>query len=107
MRSDLTEKHFFAEVGMTVSVVMAHYSHFDYVFDLSNMEHMFLETAMGSYEEMINPITVQNFVGVVVSDAEGMYFGIYILCLITLLLLYRPKEKMFYKGENFSCRKEI
>ena len=107
MRKDLVEKHFWAETGMVASVIMAHYSHFDYVFDLQNMKHMFLETFLGSYENLTNPITLQNFVGVVVSDAENLYFGLYILCLVTLLILYRPKEKMLYKSDNFECRKEL
>ena len=48
-----------------------------------------------------------NFVGVVVDEMEGIYFGLYILCLITLLILYRPVSNMEYKDKTFNCRKEL
>ena len=107
MRKDLTDKHFWVESGMVAGVVIGHYHHFDYVFDLGNMKNMFLETLMGSYENMGNPITVANFTGVIVSDMEGIYFGLYILCLVSMLILYRPVSNMEYKNEEFCCRKEL
>lgn len=107
MRKDLKEKHFWAESGMIAGVVIVHYNHFNYVFDLPNMKNMFLEKVMGSYENLTNPITLENFTGVIVSDMEGVYFGLYILCLVTLLILYRPTANMVYKDEEFECRKEL
>ena len=107
MRKDLVEKHFWAESGMVAGVVIGHYNHFNYVFDLQNMKGMFLETVMGSYENLTNPITVANFTGVIVAEMEGIYFGLYILCLITMLILYRPVPDMVYKDKEFCCRKEL
>ena len=107
MRNDLTEKHFWAESGMIAGTIIGHYNHFGYISDFPNMKNMLLEKIMGSYKDMENPITLENFTGVIVDEMEGIYFGLYILCLVTLLILYRPVPKMETKDETFACRKEL
>lgn len=107
MRNDLSEKHFWLETGMVCGTVIGHYSHFGYVFEISNMKNMFLERLIGSHESLSNAISLMNFTDVIVGKYEGIYFGLYILCLGTMLFVYRPVIGMRYKSDEFKCRKEL
>ena len=104
MRKDLREKYFWIETGMSVGIIFAQFAHFDWVFELYNTKNMLLD-ALYKYDSLKNPITLSNLIGVLyIDDFQYLFYGLYILCLITMLLLYRPRKNMEYKGEEFNSR---
>ena len=98
MRKDLGEKYFWIEAGMSVGIILAQFSHFNWVFELYNTKKMPLN-ALYSYESFSNPINLSYLLRVFyINDFQYLFYGLYILCLITMILLYKPKKNMEYKG---------
>ena len=92
------------EMGMSIGIIIAQYSHYNWVFELYNTKKMILD-ALCKYDNFTNPITLQDTVSFLyIDEFEYLFYGLYILCLVTMLLLYRPKKNMEYKGKEFNSR---
>lgn len=104
MRKELREKYFWIEAGMSVGIILAQFSHFEWVFELYNTRNMLLNVLYG-YDDLTNPITIFEFVTLFkITEFEYLFYGLYILCLVTMLILYRPQEKIEYKDNEFPAR---
>ena len=108
MRKDLGEKYFWIETGMVGSILVAQYASVEYLFDLENARYMILDKLLYRYENFTNPLAVGDVMGVLgLWEYKYLLYALYILCLSTMLILYRPKKNMEYKSEEFSSRKVL
>lgn len=108
MRKDLEEKYFWIETGMVVSILVAQYAYVDYVFDIEKAKDMILDRFIYKYDSFTNPVSVGDVMGKLgLWEYKYLLYGLYILCLSTMLILYRPIKNMEYKSEEFNSRKVL
>lgn len=109
MRTDNSKNRFLFETGMVVSVILAQFSHFDYVFELErNTKNMFMDKFIFPYENFTNPLSLSNFNAILPIDAcQDLLFGFYILFLVTLIILYWPKSSVTLQTDEYPCRKVL
>lgn len=107
MRKDMTEKFFWLETGMTVSIMLAQFSHFYWVFEIDNTKNMLLDLIY-RFEKIANPFMVSDIMSDLnIDDYEFLFYGLFILCLAFLIAMLRPKAEVEYKSEAFSSRKIV
>lgn len=104
LRKDICDKKvLWIEAGMSVGIMWAQFLHFPWIFDLNNTNYMLLDVLYRrSYYFFTNPTSLNDVVKIV--GDEGLLYGLYILCLITILVLYRPKKDMECRDEEFNAR---
>lgn len=104
MRNDMTERFFWIETGMTVSIMLAQFSHFYWVFEIDNTKGLLLDMIY-RFERIENPFMVVDVMCALDIDAyEFLFYGLYILCLVFLIVLLRPKKEIIYKNDVFDSR---
>ncbi|MDE7273205.1 MAG: hypothetical protein K2N95_09105 [Lachnospiraceae bacterium] len=107
MRSDMTEKFFWLETGMTVSILLAQFSHFYWVFEIDNTKNLLLDLIY-RFEKIDNPFMVMDIMGdLYIDDYEFLFYGLFILCLAFLLVLLKPKSGVIYKDDEFNSRRVL
>jgi len=106
MRREKAERRFMFEIGMTVCILLAQFSHFDWIFELNNAENMFLDKVVWAYQSMTNPLTLSNFNTILpIEPNEFLLYGMYILCLVAMIIVYRPGKEMEMQADDYPCRK--
>ncbi|MDD2970515.1 MAG: hypothetical protein PHE02_00090 [Lachnospiraceae bacterium] len=111
MKREKADRRFLFELGMTVSIVLVQFSHFDWVFELDNMAGMFVDKVIYSYEKFTNPLTMSNWNTILpIEENEFLIYGMYILCLAAMILAYWPGKDLAEKGmeaqeDSYPCRK--
>ena len=106
MRKEKSERRFMFELGMSICVILAQFSHFDWVFELDNTVDMFMDKVTFPYESFTNPLTMSNFNTILpIETSEPLLFGMYILCLAALVVSYWPREHMDYQTDEYPCRR--
>ena len=96
------------ELGMTVCILLAQFSHFDWVFELDNMVGMFMDKVIYAYQSFTNPLTMSNFNTILpIEENEHLLYGMYILCLGAMIVSYWPQkgEKRELQDDSYPCRK--
>lgn len=107
MRKDMTEKFFWLETGMTVSIMLAQFSHFYWVFELSNTKNMLLDRIY-RFEQIANPFMVADIMcDLNIDDYEFLFYGLFMLCLAFLIIVLRPVAEVEYKSDDFSSKKVL
>lgn len=105
MRKEKSDRRYVIEVGMAVSLILVQFSHFEWVFELENARGMLLDRFIFPYESFTNPLTISNFSTILpIEDFEYFLYGIYILCVLAMIILYWPKKKMEYQTETYPFR---
>lgn len=108
MRKDKADRRLVLEIAGGVSILLAQFSHFDWVFELNNMKGMLLDKLVFPFEKFTNPLTLSNFNTILpIEDFEYLFYGMYILCAAALIILYWPKENMENQEETFPFRKVL
>lgn len=106
MRKEKAERRFMFELGMSVCVILAQFSHFDWVFELDNTVGMFMDSVIFPYEKFSNPLTMSNFNTILpIETNEFLLFGMYILCLSAMIVSYWPREHMDMQEDTYPCRR--
>ncbi|MDE7415203.1 MAG: hypothetical protein K2N44_02640, partial [Lachnospiraceae bacterium] len=104
MRNDMTERFFWLETGMTVSLMLAQFSHFYWVFELYNTKDLILDLVY-RYERIDNPFMVADIMSdLYIDDYEFLFYGLFILCLAYLIVVLRPKRGTAFKSDEFNSR---
>lgn len=107
MRDDMTERFLWLETGMTVSIMLAQFSHFYWVFELDNTKNLLLDLIY-RFDKIGNPFMVTDIMSDLnIDDYEFLFYGLFILCLAYMIYLLRPKNEMLYRSDEFNSRKVL
>ena len=89
---------------MTVSLMLAQFSHFYWVFDLYNTKDLILDLVY-RYERIDNPFMVTDIMSdLYIDEYEFLFYGLFILCLAYLIVVLRPKRGTVIKSDEFNSR---
>lgn len=104
MRNDMTEKFFLLETGMTVSIMLAQFSHFYWVFEIDNTKNLLLDLIY-RFDKIDNSFMVADIMcDLNIDDYEFLFYGLFILCLAFLLVMLKPQSRVIYKNDEFNSR---
>lgn len=107
MRNDMTEKFFWLETGMTVSIMLAQFSHFYWVFEIDNTKDLLLDLIY-KFDRIENPFMVTDIMSdLYIDDYEFLFYGLFILCLAFLIVMLRPCRSLSYKSDEFDSRRVL
>lgn len=107
MRNDMTERFFWIETGMTVSIMLAQFSHFYWVFEIDNTKNLLLDLVY-RFERIDNPLMLADVMCALdIDDYEFLFYGLFMLCLAFLIVLLRPKKEIMYKNDVFDSRRVL
>ena len=105
MKREKAERRFMFEMGMMVCVILADMSHFDWCYELNNTVGMLMDKIF-PYAGFTNPLTLSNFNTILpIEEYEFFLYGMYIICLLAMIIVYYPKKEIQFQEESYPCRR--
>ena len=105
MRKDRSDRRLAIELGMMAVIILAQYSHFDWVFEIGKNTNYMLMDIIYPFANFDNPLTLSNWNTILpIYENESILYGIYIVCLATLIYLYYPKADSQHLDDSYPYR---
>jgi len=105
MRDDMKENLLWLETGMVAMILLFHYAKYDWVFDIDNMENMFLCDLVHDIYRF--KIDLTRAYKPVVEEYTRLFYSFFWLFLAALLVVLKPKKGVAYKLESEEWQKKL